>query len=114
MMKHFSLGLAVGAGFGVVLSLFKDKNGNRLFPSAQKQINSVKEDFSDLSSSSNNLKIAKQKLKESLPQAKNTISELEKEVEYYQIGINRIIAKLKAKTTKINSKIDNGIDSSKN
>lgn len=37
-MKHFSLGLAVGAGFGVVLSLFKDQNGNRLFPSVQKQL----------------------------------------------------------------------------
>ena len=114
MMKHFSLGLAVGAGFGVVLSLFKDKKGNRLFPSAQKQIKSVKEDFTDLSTSSKKLKIAKQELKESLPQVKKTISELEKETEYYQIGINRIIAKLKAKTTKINSKIDNGTDSSKN
>ena len=113
-MKHFSLGLAVGAGFGVVLSLFKDKNGNRLFPSAQKQINSVKEDFSDLSASSNNLKIAKQKLKESLPQAKNTISELEKEVEYYQIGINRIIAKLKSKASAINRNIENEADNSKN
>ena len=113
-MKHFSLGLAVGAGFGVVLSLFKDKNGNRLFPSVQKPINSVKEDISDLTDSSKKLKTAKQELKESLPQAKKAISELEKEVEYYQIGINRIIAKLKAKTTKINSKIDNGIDSSKN
>ena len=113
-MKHFSLGLAVGAGFGVVLSLFKDKNGNRLFPSAQKQINSVKEDFSDLSASSKNLKIAKQKLKESLPQAKNTISELEKEVEYYQIGINRIIAKLKSKASAINRNIENEADNSKN
>ena len=113
-MKHFSLGLAVGAGFGVVLSLFKDKNGNRLFPSAQKQINSVKEDFSDLSASSNNLKTAKQELKESLPEAKRAISELQNEVEYYQIGINRVIARLKGKASAINRNIENEADNSKN
>ena len=113
-MKHFSLGLAVGAGFGVVLSLFKDKNGNRLFPSAQKQINSVKEDFSDLAVSSKKLKTAKQELKESLPEAKRAISELQNEVEYYQISINRIIAKLKGKTSAINRNIENETDNSKN
>ena len=114
MMKHFSLGLAVGAGFGVVLSLFKDKNGNRLFPAAQKPINSVKEDISDLAVSSKKLKTAKQELKESLPEAKRAISELQNEVEYYQISINRIIAKLKGKASAINRNIENETDNSKN
>ncbi|MEB3364590.1 hypothetical protein SDC49_16855 [Lactobacillus sp. R2/2] len=41
-MKHFSIGLAVGAGFGVVLSLFKDKNGKRLFPEVQKALTLLK------------------------------------------------------------------------
>lgn len=106
-MKHFSLGLAVGAGFGVVLSLFKDKNGNRLFPSAQKQINSVKEDINDLAISNKKLKTAKQELKEPLPEAKRAISELQNEVEYYQIGINRVIARLKGKASAINRNIEN-------
>ncbi|MBC6342905.1 hypothetical protein ERK18_07825 [Lactobacillus kimbladii] len=114
MMKHFSLGLAVGAGFGFVLSLFKDQNGNRLFPSVQKPINSVKEDINDLAVSNKKLKTAKQELKESLPEAKRAISELQNEVEYYQISINRIIAKLKGKASAINRNIENETDNSKN
>ena len=113
-MKHFSLGLAVGAGFGVVLSLFKDKNGNRLFPSVQKSINSVKEDINDLAISNKKLKTAKQELKESLPESKRAISELQNEVEYYQIGINRVIARLKGKASAINRNIENEADNSKN
>ena len=114
MMKHFSLGLAVGAGFGVVLSLFKDQNGNRLFPSVQKPINSVKEDINDLAISNKKLKTAKQELKESLPEAKRAISELQNEVEYYHIGINRVIARLKDKASAINRNIENEADNSKN
>ena len=113
-MKHFSLGLAVGAGFGFVLSLFKDQNGNRLFPSVQKSINSVKEDINDLAISNKKLKTAKQELKESLPEAKRAISELQNEVEYYQIGINRVIARLKGKASAINRNIENEADNSKN
>ena len=114
MMKHFSLGLAVGAGFGVVLSLFKDQNGNRLFPSVQKPINAVKEDINDLAISNKKLKTAKQELKESLPEAKRAISELQDEVEYYQIGIKRVIARLKGKASAINRNIENEADNSKN
>ena len=113
-MKHFSLGLAVGAGFGVVLSLFKDQNGNRLFPSVQKPINAVKEDINDLAISNKKLKTAKQELKESLPEAKRAISELQDEVEYYQIGIKRVIARLKGKASAINRNIENEADNSKN
>ena len=113
-MKHFSLGLAVGAGFGVVLSLFKDQNGNRLFPSVQKPINSVKEDINDLAISNKKLKTAKQELKESLPESKRAISELQNEVEYYQIGINRAIDRLKGKASAINRNIENKADNSKN
>ncbi|MEB3365495.1 hypothetical protein SDC49_24520 [Lactobacillus sp. R2/2] len=62
-MKRFSLGLAVGAGFGVILSLFKDQNGNRLFPPVQKQVKSLKEDISDISAASSKFKTAQQELK---------------------------------------------------
>ena len=112
-MKRFSLGLAVGAGFGVVLSLFKDKNGDRLFPPVQKQIKSVKEDISDISVANNKFKAAQQELKKSLPLAKKTFSELQNEIEYYQISINRIMDKLKAKTATINSSNVNETNSSK-
>ncbi|WP_294836538.1 hypothetical protein [uncultured Lactobacillus sp.] len=112
-MKRFSLGLAVGAGFGVVLSLFKDKNGDRLFPPVQKQIKSVKEDISDISEANNKFKAAQQELKKSLPLAKKAASELQNEIEYYQISINRIIGKLKAKTATINFNSTNETNSSK-
>lgn len=113
-MKHFSIGLAIGAGFGVVLSLFKDKNGKRLFPEVQKGVNALKADIQDLSASQAKLKTAQQDLKNSLPQAKKAISELQNELEYYQISVNRIIHKLKAKTATFQHNDDEEMNSSKN
>ena len=112
-MKRFSLGLVVGAGFGVILSLFKDQNGNRLFPPVQKQIKSLKEDISDISAASSKFKTAQQELKKSLPRAKKAVSELQNEIAYYQISINRIVGKLKAKTATINSNNATETNSSK-
>jgi len=112
-MKRFSLGLAVGAGFGVVLSLLKDQNGDRLLPPVQKQIKSLKEDISEISAANNKFKAAQQEFKKSLPLAKKAASELQNEIEYYQISINRIIGKLKTKTATINSNSTNETNSSK-
>lgn len=93
-MKHFSLGLAVGAGFGMVLSLFKDQNGHRLGRPIQKQFSGTKNDLDDLTQAINKLKIAQQELTDALPNAQIAYTELEKEIEYYQISISRLISKL--------------------
>lgn len=99
-MKHFSLGLAVGAGFGMILSLFKDKNGQRLGQPIQDQFQGTKEDFGDLTDAITSLKDAQQELSASLPPAKKDLTSLEKDIQYYQLSISRIIAQLQEKTQK--------------
>lgn len=93
-MKHFSLGLAVGAAFGMVLSLFKDQNGNRLGKPLSDQFQGTKEDANSLKKAIANLKRAKQNLVAALPQAEKTYTELENEIEYYQMGISRLLKDL--------------------
>lgn len=101
-MKHFSLGLAVGAGFGMVLSLFKDKNGQRLGQPLQDQFQGTKEDFGDLTDAIASLKEAQQELNASLPPAKKELTAFEKDLQYYQLSISRIIAQLQEQAQELN------------
>lgn len=100
-MKHFSLGLAVGAGFGMVLSLFEDKNGNRLAKPVQKQFSAVKDDVTSLTNAIADLKTAQQELKDATPIAKQGLTEVEKEIEYYQLSVSRIVDSLQQELDKL-------------
>lgn len=104
-MKKFSLGLAVGAGFGMVLSLFRDKNGRRLGQPIQDQFQGTREDISDLTNAIGSLQEARQELNASLPPVKKNLTELEKDIQYYQMSISRIIAQLQKQTQKISEDI---------
>ncbi|MBA1395209.1 hypothetical protein EQ500_15275, partial [Lactobacillus sp. XV13L] len=98
-MKHFSLGLASGAAAGVVVSLLRDKNGNRLGKQLREGVQATRKDADNLSNALHSLKDAGQELSDALPQAEKSLTELQKEIEYYEMSVSRLIDHLQEQAT---------------
>lgn len=97
-MEQFSIGLGIGAGLGMGLSLIKGKNGQRLGKPIQRQAYGTKADFDALTNSIANVKTSWQQVKSSIPPVKKEFEVFEKNLEYYQLSITRIIDDLQKET----------------
>ncbi|WEV40954.1 hypothetical protein [Lactobacillus sp. ESL0681] len=100
-MKHFSLGVILGAVIGAGLSLVPDKQGTRLGKHCKKSIIQTTQDFSNLSSAITDVKQAKAELTNTLPQAKKTVTELQNDLEYYQLNIDRQLTEIKSEINQL-------------
>ncbi|RMC24224.1 MULTISPECIES: hypothetical protein [unclassified Lactobacillus] len=108
---NFNVGLATGAACGIILSLFKFKNGRRLGQSIQDQGQATKKDATNLAQAISNLKNARQELNDTLPASKRAISALQNDFEYYQMSISRLIDELQKQAEQL--VIDNKTNSKK-
>ena len=75
-MKHFGLGLVFGASAGFVLSLFSDKDGNRLGKNLKKNIEDTVLDATNLQTGLHKALDASNRLNENMPQASRAISDI--------------------------------------
>lgn len=104
-MKHFSLGLLFGATAGLVLSLVKDQNGERLGQPLKKGYDEGVDEAKDLKGSINKAKDASQRLAENMPAAKEAISGIADDVENYQSHSKRIVDEMNYRAKKIQDKM---------
>ncbi|MDF7669553.1 hypothetical protein [Lactobacillus sp. ESL0703] len=102
-MKHFSLGAAAGAVIGIVLSLLTDKEGSRFGAPIKREVDETKEDTSNFLTAIANLKDAKQELADAIPLAEKSIIALQKDIEYYQMKLDRLIKDLKEQNNNLTS-----------
>lgn len=105
-MKHFGLGLVFGLSAGLVLSLFKDENGERLGQPLKKGYDEGVDEAKNLKSSFDKAKDASQRLKENMPAAQAAITGIANDVENYQAHTERTVKDLEHQANKIQEKLD--------
>lgn len=112
-MKHFGLGLIFGVSAGLVLSLFKDKNGDRLGKPLKENVAALKTDATALSHSIAKAKKASQELNASLPAAAKAIDGIATDVEDYQNHTANTISRMENTTQRIQNKFEDSKKDSK-
>ncbi|MDF7683064.1 hypothetical protein PT287_05940 [Lactobacillus sp. ESL0679] len=100
-MKHFSLGIAAGAALGMILSILTDDEGTRYGAPIKREVDGTVEDTNSLVSSVANLKEAKQKLTEVIPETQQAIISLQNDIEYYQAKLVRLVEDLKGQNDEL-------------
>ena len=105
-MKSFSLGLVFGTCAGLVFSLFKDQNGDRLGTNLKSNLIDTKNDATDLQQSLEKAKEAANRLNENLPAAERAINDIEDDVKNYQDHTKYALNEIQYHTDQIKNKLD--------
>lgn len=104
-MKHFGLGLLLGATAGLLASFLKDENGERVGAPLKHEVEGLKDDAQHLATGLNKAKKASAELRQNMPVAQRAISDIETEVSRYQDHTDRIVKNMEYQTRQINAKV---------
>lgn len=104
-MKHFLFGLLLGSSLGLLSSFLKDENGQRVGKPLKDEIEGLRSNRAELSSSLKKAKRARNKLAAGLPAAKRAISDIQDEVTHFEQHSQRTVNDLQYQSKRISQKI---------
>lgn len=113
-MKNLGLGLLLGATSGLILSLIKDENGNRLGKPLKVNAEAINHEVSNLKDSIANAKTASHKLAGELPEARRAVSDITDDVRKYQRHSQNDLDEMKYRVNQINNHLASDKEEKKN
>lgn len=105
-MKYSSLGfgLVFGTAAGLVISLFKDQNGQRLGAPLKKSFEETKNEASHLANSIHHAKEAAERLNQALPEAQRGIDDISSDIKNYQRNTRHITNEIEYQSQRLQDK----------
>lgn len=113
-MKHFGLGLLLGAATGFTFAFLKDENGKSAREYLRDEIKDIKKDQTDLKDGVNRAQESVKNLSEELPKVDTAIKDLDKDVNQFKREADREISHLQEKIDRLNNDLNGNLMESEN